>query len=136
MDQLLVLARIAQPRARHGLSIALLAVALAAGCGGGDDEPSSDEEKAAEVAKRYVSTHSNNDEPECQKTLAKGVPKNLCDDGGPLASRVNPEEQKTKISGPTAIVTVNGAGNNVLLDISLTREGDEWKVTNWKGYTK
>jgi plasmid stability protein len=137
MDQLLVLARIAQPRsraARHGLSIALAAVALA-GCGGGD-EPASDEEQAAEVAKRYVSAHSNSDEAECRKTLADGVLPGLCDDAGPLASRVNPEAERARIDGTTAVVTVTGAGNDVLLDITLAKERDEWKVRSWRGYTK
>jgi hypothetical protein len=131
MDQLLVLARVAQP-GLHVLSIAVLALALA-GCGG---DEKSDEEKAADVAKRYVSMHSNNDEPECRKTLAKGVDERICDDRGPLASRVNPEEEKTRLDGSTAVVTVTGAGNNTLLDITLVKEDDAWKVKSWRGYKK
>ncbi len=140
MDELLVLARVAQPRsrsARHALSIALAAVALAlalAGCGG-DDEPSSDEDRAAEVAKEYVHTHSNNEEPKCEATLATGVDPRLCDDLGPLASRVNPETKKARMTGRTAIVTVTGAATT-LIDVTLVKQDDEWKVRSWRGYTE
>ena len=135
MDQLLVLARVAQPRLRsalHLLSIALVAAAV--GCGG-DDEPASDEDKAADVAKEYVHTHSNNEEAKCAETLASGVDDRLCDDLGPLASRVNPEAKKTRMTGPTAIVTVTGAATT-LIDVTLVKEDDEWKVRSWRGYTE
>jgi hypothetical protein len=134
MDELLVLARVTQPRrrsARHLLSIALL-VAAAAGCGG-DDEPKSDADKAADVAKEYVHTHSNNEEATCAETLATGVDKRFCDDLGPLASRVNPEAKETKVTGSTAVVTVTGAAT-ALLDITLVKQGDDWKVKSWRGY--
>jgi hypothetical protein len=134
MDELLVLARVTQPRrrsARHLLSIALL-VAAAAGCGG-DDEPKSDADKAADVAKEYVHTHSNNEEDKCAQTLATGVDNRLCDDLGPLVSRVNPEVRKTRMTGRTAIVTVTGAATT-LIDVTLVREADDWKVQRWRGY--
>ena len=135
MDELLVLARVAQPRRRsalHLLSIALAAAAV--GCGG-DDKPASDEDRAGDVAKEYVHTHSNNEEPKCEATLATGVDARLCDDLGPLASRVNPEVKKTRMTGPTAIVTVTGAATT-LIDVTLVKEGDEWKVRSWRGYAE
>jgi hypothetical protein len=138
MDQLLMHARIAQTGpGRHPLSIALLALTLvlalgAAGCGG-DDEPKSDEDKAADVAKQYVHTHSNNEEAKCAETLAAGVDEKLCDDLGPLASRVNPEAKETKVTGTTAVVTVTGAATT-LIDVTLAKEGDDWKVQRWRGY--
>jgi hypothetical protein len=114
------------------LPLALALAAALAGCGGGS-EPKSDEDRAADVAKEYVSTHANKEEPKCAETLASGVDKRLCDDLGPLASRVNPETKKTAVTGSTAKVTVTGAATT-LLDITLVKEGDEWKVKSWKGY--
>jgi hypothetical protein len=136
MDQLLMRARVAKPGSRHWLSIALAAVALIAlvGCGG-DDEPASNEDKAADVARQYVHTHSNNEEDMCMETLATGVDERLCDDLGPLASRVNPEVRKTRMTGRTAIVTVTGAATT-LIDVTLVKENDEWKVQRWRGYTE
>jgi hypothetical protein len=132
MDQLLMRARVAEPGSRHVLSIALAALALGlAGCGGGGDEPKSD--RAGDVAKEYVHTHANNEEAKCAETLATGVDKRLCDDLGPLATRVNPEAKKTKVTGTTAVVTVTGAAT-ALLDITLVKQGDAWKVKSWKGY--
>lgn len=129
-------ARVAQARsARHLVSIALIAAGLAlAGCGGGG-EPQSNEVEAAEVAKEYVHTHSNNEEAKCAETLATGVDKKLCDDLGPLASRVNPEDRKTRVTGTTAVVTVTGAATT-LIDVTLVKQGDEWKVQRWRGYTQ
>lgn len=128
MDELLVRARVAKP-GWHALSIAL--AALAVGCGG--DEPASDEDKAADVATEYVHTHANNEEDRCAELLAGGVDKRFCDDLGPLATRVNPEAKETEITGTTAKVTVTGA-STALLDITLVKEGDEWKVKSWRGY--
>lgn len=133
MDELLVLARITQPRRRstlHALSIAL--VAVAAGCGGGD-ESSSDEDKAADVAKQYVHSNANNEDAKCLETLASGVDRKLCGDGAPLATRVNPEAKKTTITGSQAKVTVTGA-STALLDITLVKQGEDWKVKAWRGY--
>lgn len=114
----------------------LLAIALgaaaASGCGG--DEPASEEDKAADVAKRYVHTHSNNEEENCAEALAAGVDAKLCDDLGPLVSRNNPEKEKATVTGSTAEVTVTGAGNNTRIDVSLVKEGGDWKVKSWKGY--
>lgn len=135
MDELLVLARVAQTRRRsvlHRLSIALLAAGALAGCGG-DDEPASDEDRAADVAKEYVHTHSNSEGEKCAETLAAGVDPKLCDDRGPLASRVNPEAKSTKVTGNTAVVTVTGAAT-ALIDVTLAKEGDDWKVKRWRGY--
>jgi hypothetical protein len=114
------------------LPLALALAAALAGCGGGD-EPKSDEDRAADVAKQYVHAHANKEEPKCAETLAAGVDKRLCDDLGPLASRVNPEAKKTAVTGSTAKVTVTGAATT-LLDVTLVKEGDEWKVKSWKGY--
>ena len=111
----------------------LAAALLAIGCGG-DDEPKSDEDKAAEVAKRYVAANANSEEAECVELLADGVDKQLCDDLGPLAARINPEEKKTTVTGNTAKVTVTGAGNNTRIDVTLVKEGGDWKVKEWKGY--
>ena len=124
-------ARVAEPGFRHGLSIALAALVLA-GCGGDDEK--SEEERAADVAKRYVSSYSNKEIEKCAGTLARGVDPKLCGDLAPLAARVNPEEKETKVAGNTALVTVTGAGNNTGLDISLVKQGDEWKVQRWRGY--
>lgn len=111
------------------LALAVCA-ALAGGCGG---EPASDEDKATEVATEYVSTHANSDEAKCAQTLAAGVDPKLCDDLGPLASRVNPEKKSASVSGSTATVTVTGAGNNTEITVSLVKEGDDWRVKSWKG---
>ena len=86
------------------------------------------------MAKRYVHTHSNNEEENCAETLAAGVDPKLCDDLGPLVSRNNPEKQKVTITGSTAKVTVTGAGNNTRIDVTLVKEGEDWKVKSWKGY--
>lgn len=110
-----------------------LALLLAA-CGG--DETRSEEDRAADVAKSYVSNHSNNDEAECRETLARGVDPRLCDDLGPLASRVNPEVKDTRVTGDTALVVVTGAGNNVLLGVNLVKELGEWRVKTWRGREK
>ena len=115
------------------ITLAITAAALAAGCGG-DDGPKSDEERAADVAKRYVHTHSNNEEESCAETLAAGVDAKLCDDLGPLVSRNNPEEKATKVTGSNAVVTVTGAGNDTRIDVTLVKEDDEWRVKSWKGY--
>jgi hypothetical protein len=120
--------RMSIPRAAP-LALAVLAV----GCGG-DDKPKSDEYKAAEVAKQYVASTANNEEEKCAETLATGVDKTLCDDLGPLAARVNPEEKKTTITGTNATVTVTGAGNNTRIDVTLVKQGGEWKVKRWRGY--
>jgi hypothetical protein len=85
------------------------------------------------VAKQYVHSHSNNEEEKCAETLAAGVDKRFCDDLGPLASRVNPEAKETKVTGTNAVVTVTGAATT-LLDITLVKEGDAWKVKRWRGY--
>ena len=124
-------ARVAKPGSRHLLSIALAALALA-GCGG--DDSKSDEEKAADVAKEYVHTHSNNEGEKCADTLAAGVDPKLCDDLGPLVSRNNPEEKATKVTGDTAKVTVTGAGDNTRIDVTLVKEDGDWRVKSWKGY--
>ena len=116
-------------------ALALAAAALAAGCGG-DDEPESDEDRAGEVAKEYVATHANKEGDRCAETLATGVDRKLCDDLGPLVSRVNPEVQKASVTGSNATVTVNGAGNNTLIDVTLVKQGGEWRVQRWRGYRK
>ena len=85
------------------------------------------------MAKEYVSTHANSDEAKCAETLAEGVDAQLCDDLGPLASRVNPEEKDVAVSGSTATVTVTGAGNNTEIAVSLVKEGEDWRVKSWKG---
>lgn len=118
----------------RAIPLALAVAALAGGCGGG--EPASDEDRAGDVASQYVSAHSNNDEERCAGTLARGVDRRLCDDLGPLASRVNPEVEDASVSGSTATVTVTGAGENTLLDISLVKQAEEWKVQRWRGRTK
>jgi hypothetical protein len=133
MDELLMLTRVAQARRRsalHVLSIAL--VAAVAGCGGGDDS-ASEEDKAADVAKQYVHSNANNEDAKCAETLASGVDKKLCGDGAPLATRVNPEAKETEINGSQAKVTVTGAAT-ALLDITLVKQGDDWKVKSWRGY--
>lgn len=112
--------------------IPLVALAVAAGCGG--DESKSDADRAAEVAERYVSTMANSEEAECAETLAAGVDRQLCDDLGPLAARVNPETKEASASGATAKVTVTGAGNNTRIEVSLVEQGGEWKVQRWRGY--
>jgi hypothetical protein len=112
--------------------VALALAALGAGCGG--DEPKSEEDRAADVGKRYVHAHSNNEEEKCAGTLATGVDPKLCGDLGPLVSRNNPEEKKATVTGATAKVTVTGAGNNTRIDVTLVKEGDEWRVKSWKGY--
>ena len=111
--------------------VPLALVALAAGCGG--DEPKSEEDRAGDVAKEYVATHANNEREKCVDTLADGVSAKLCDDLGPLASRINPEQKESKVTGNTATVTVTGAGNNTRIDVSLVKEDDGWKVKSWKG---
>jgi hypothetical protein len=111
--------------------VALALVALAAGCGG--DEPKSEEDRAGDVAKEYVATHANNEREKCVDTLADGVSPKLCDDLGPLASRINPELEEAKVTGTTAAATVTGAGNNTRIDVSLVKEDDGWKVKSWKG---
>jgi hypothetical protein len=108
--------------------------ALLAGCGG-DDEPQSDADRAKDVAKQYVHTHSNNEEAKCRDLLATGVDPKLCDDLGPLVSRNNPEVEDAGISGSTAKVTVTGAGPT-LIDVTLRKQGDDWKVVSWRGYAK
>ena len=115
-------------------ALALAAAALAAGCGG--DDSKSNEDLAGDVAKEYVSTNANSEEEKCAETLASGVDPKLCDDLGPLAARVNPEVEEAKVSGQTATVTVTGAGNNTLLDISLVRQDGEWRVQRWRGRTR
>jgi hypothetical protein len=107
---------------------------LLAGCGG-DDGPQSDADKAKDVAKQYVHTHSNNEEAKCRGLLATGVDPKLCDDLGPLVSRNNPEVEKAGISGSTAKVTVTGAGPT-LIDVTLRKQGGDWKVVKWRGYAK
>ncbi|HEX2126939.1 MAG TPA: hypothetical protein VHF45_10315 [Thermoleophilaceae bacterium] len=112
--------------------IPLAAVAaLAAGCGGGGEK--SEEDRAGDVAKEYVATHANNEREKCVDTLADGVDPKLCDDLGPLASRINPEQKEAKVTGNTALVTVTGAGNNTRIDVSLVKEDGEWRVKSWKG---
>ena len=110
---------------------AVLMLALAAGCGG--DEEKSDEDKAGDVATRYVHSASNNEVENCRETLAAGVDRRLCGDLEPLAARNNPDVKKAKLTGRTAVVTVTGAAT-VLLDIELVKQGDDWKVRRWKGY--
>jgi hypothetical protein len=119
-----------------GVSIAravllALAASLAAGCGGGDEK--SEEDRAGDVAREYVATHANNEGEKCVDTLADGVDPALCDDLGPLASRINPEQKGAKVTGDTATVTVTGAGNNTRIDVSLVKEDGEWRVKSWKG---
>ena len=115
------------------LAALLLALAaLVAGCGGGDDEKS-DEDKAADVAKQYVHSASNREDEKCRDSLASGVDPKLCGDLRPLAARNNPEKKKVTLTGSTAVVTVTGAGP-VLLDVSVVKQGDDWKVKSWKGY--
>jgi hypothetical protein len=115
----------------RALLLALALVALAAGCGG--DEPESEADRAGEVAKEYVAAHANKEREKCVDTLADGVDAKLCDDLGPLASRINPEQKEAKVAGSTATVTVTGAGNNTRIDVSLVKEDDGWKVKAWKG---
>lgn len=67
------------------------------------------------------------------ETLASGVDPKLCGDLGPLVSRVNPEKKKARITGSSAVVTVTGAGQT-LIDVTLAKQGDDWKVKSWKGY--
>ena len=113
----------------------LIPLALAAvlfGCGG--DDSKSDEDRAADVAKKYVHAHSNNEEENCAGTLARGVDPKLCGDLGPLVSRNNPEEKESKVTGNTAKVTVTGAGNNTRIDVTLVKQDGEWKVQRWRGY--
>ena len=81
-----------------------------------------------------VHTHSNNEEENCAETLARGVDVKLCDDLGPLVSRNNPEERDSKVTGTTAKVTVTGAGNNTRIEVTLVKQGGEWKVQRWRGY--
>jgi hypothetical protein len=109
--------------------LAALAAALAVGCG---EEEKSEEDRAADVAKRYVSSYSNKEIEKCAGTLARGVDPKLCGDLAPLAARVNPETKASKVSGNTAKVTVTGAGNNTRLEISLVKQGGDWKVTGWR----
>jgi hypothetical protein len=111
----------------------LALAAVAAGCGGGGDRKS-EEDRAAEVAKRYVSTGANREEAECAATLASGVDRKLCGDLRPLAGRVNPETKESKVTGSTAKVTVTGAGNNTRLEVTLVKQGGEWRVQRWRGY--
>ena len=113
------------------LSLAVAGLA-AVGCGGG--EPKSEEDRAADVAREYVSTSANSEEAECAETLAAGVDRKLCDELGPLAARINPETKAASVSGSTAKVTVTGAGNNTRLEVMLVDEGGEWKVKRWRGY--
>jgi hypothetical protein len=113
------------------VALSLAITALAAGCGGGESQ--SEEDRAGEVAKEYVAMHANNEAEECVDTLADGVDPKLCDDLGPLASRVNPEQKEAKVTGETATVTVTGAGNNTRIDVSLVKEDGEWRVKSWKG---
>lgn len=114
-------------------AVALLAVLLAAGCGG-SDEPESDEDKIGDVAKQYVHSASNNEREKCRETLASGVDPRLCGDLEPLVARNNPEVKKeAKITGSTAKVTVSGAGPT-LLEIEVVKQGGDWKVKTWKGY--
>lgn len=115
-------------------ALALAAAALA-GCGG-DDGPKSEEDRAADVAKRYVSTNANSEEQECTELLAAGVSDDYCDDLGPLAARVNPKVEDVELRGELAKVTVTGAGDDTLLDIDLANEGGEWRVRAWHGRTK
>jgi hypothetical protein len=115
------------------IAATLACAALVPGCG--DDEPLSDEERAKDVATRYVHTHSNDEEAKCRTLLASGVDPRLCDDLGPLVSRIDPEVEDAGISGSTAKVTVTGAGPT-LIDVTLRKEGDDWKVVSWRGYAK
>ncbi|HEX8645541.1 MAG TPA: hypothetical protein VF715_01490 [Thermoleophilaceae bacterium] len=110
---------------------ALVAAALFAGCGGGGEKSEAD--RAGDVAKEYVAAHANKESEKCAGTLADGVDPKLCDDLGPLASRVNPEQKEAKVTGDTATVTVTGAGNNTRIDVSLVKEDGEWRVKSWKG---
>ena len=114
------------------VAVAVLLLTLAAGCGG-DGGLNTDENKAADVAKQYVHSASNNERANCRETLASGVNRQLCGDLEPLLARNNPERKKVEITGSTAVVTVTGAGPT-LLDIELVKQGDEWKVKTWKGY--
>lgn len=109
----------------------VLALFLAA-CG--SDDSKSEEDKAADVAKKYVHSHSNNEEENCAGTLARGVDPKLCGDLGPLVSRNNPEEKESKVTGNTAKVTVTGAGNNTRIDVTLVKQDGDWKVQRWRGY--
>jgi hypothetical protein len=113
---------------------AVACAALVAGCGG-DEGPQADEEKAKDVAKQYVHTHSNNEEAKCRGLLASGVDPKLCDDLGPFVSRNNPDVVRAGLSGSTAKVTVTGAGPT-LIDVTLRKQGEDWKVVEWRGYAK
>ena len=113
------------------IALAALLAALAAGCG---EEEKSEEDRAADVAKRYVSSYSNKEIEKCAGTLARGVDPKLCGDLAPLAARINPETKASKVGGNTAKVTVTGAGNNTRLEISLVKQGGDWKVQRWRGY--
>jgi hypothetical protein len=115
-------------RAAALTSLALLALAAC-----GDDEEKSEEDRAADVAKRYVHSASNNERENCRETLASGVNPELCGDLEPLVARNDPERRKVRITGSTAVATVTGAGP-ALLDIELVNQGDEWRVKSWKGY--
>ncbi len=112
-------------------AVVALAVLAVAGCGG--DEEQSEEDRVADVAKRYVHSASNNERENCRETLASGVNPMLCGDLEPLVARNNPEERKVRITGSTAVATVTGAGP-ALLDVELVKQGDVWKVKSWKGY--
>jgi hypothetical protein len=107
-------------------SILILAGTLAAGgCGGGSK---SDSDQAKEAATKYMQLYANKKLGECRKLVTQPQ---LCGDLAPLAERVNSQAKRVAVTGRSATVTVTGAAT-VLLDISLVKVGDRWKVSAWK----
>ena len=111
---------------RRASALILAGTAVFAGCGGGGSK--SDSEQAKEAATKYMELYANKKLDECRQIVTQPQ---LCGDLAPLAERVNSQAKRVSVAGRSATVTVTGSAT-VLLDISLLKVGDKWKVAAWK----